>query len=548
MLYYDGPDPHPTSGSLRRRLASCSTLACDVETVSLKDRTLLGIGIATSPDEAFYVTVDDPEFTTLAHAFLTNPYTLILHNAHFDLPLIQATIGGPPAFAYNVIDTLIAAQLIGLRPDLASLCLDLFGYLKPPITDLIGKGKNQKTMAEVPVQDVAERCCLDARMTYQVWEHIKPNVPKAALELELQVLPILIEVEKRGILVDQDRLALEIKKAETQVAFYGALAAREDVNPRSPKQVAAKLKERGHTLTYNYQTGNPVTNDDALRMYHWDDPLSHIILFARKCSHTLSWFEAIRDKHLQADGRIHANFHQTITDSGRVASSKPNMQNAEEPHRVVFVASPGNEAYSADFSQIEYRVLAWASGDSKLQQVYANPLGDIHTDTALRLNVPRRIAKNVNFSLLYGGDEHTMYTRYNIPLDQGKALLLDHRMTYRELWGWVDEQKEGVRRKGYIETLMGRRRYFPHAQSDWGKEAAKALREAINHPIQGSAAEIQKKAMVAWAKHPQTNNIHDDTWFDKPLGEVIGEPGALAPFDAPLKRKRGANFGEIYDA
>jgi len=193
-------------------------------------------------------------------------------------------------------------------------------------------------------------------------------------------------------------------------------------------------------------------------------------------------------------------------------------------------------------------VLAWASGDSKLQQVYANPLGDIHTDTALRLNVPRRIAKNVNFSLLYGGDEHTMYTRYNIPLDQGKALLLDHRMTYRELWGWVDEQKEGVRRKGYIETLMGRRRYFPHAQSDWGKESAKALREAINHPIQGSAAEIQKKAMVAWAKHPQTNNIHDDTWFDKPLGEVIGEPGALAPFDAPLKRKRGANFGEIYDA
>ena len=542
FFYYGYRTPDP---SLIQLLENHTGLvAVDVETPSLEDRRLLGIGFAIGPTDSFYIPMGSPYIPMATQKLLDPTIPKVFHNGHFDLMVIDDSLHTTVA---NYVDTIIEAQLLGMRPNLADLCSTLLGETKEPISTLIGTGVNTITMDQVPVELVAKRCCEDCQVTYRIHEIIKDQVPQEALTLELQLMPIIMAMEQRGILVDRDKVDSHYKEAKRQMDFYLQVSEGQGCNPGSSKQVAAVLQSRGWQIPYNRHTKKPIMNEEALRTYFLEDPFTHIVLGYRKYQHQVSWFKKLLSEHIKPDGKIHGRFHQAVTDSGRLSSSKPNLQNPEPRVRDIFIPSPGNIARSLDFSQIELRMAAYLSQDPVMLKVFADPLGDIHGETALRLNIQRRRAKDVNFAILYGGDAYTLLIRAGIPLEEGKALIKAHRQGFKGLWSWVDERKSFVKANGYIETLLGRRRYFPLALNGNKWEVEKSLREAINHPIQGSAAEVLKRAMLVWKDLPQVNSLHDETWLDILPDMDIPEEIKVAPFPIPLGKKVGLSWGGMVE-
>lgn len=517
------------------------TIGIDTETVSLKDKTLIGIGVAISPTDAFFIPYQSPHMAKVKQLLSDKRVLKVFHNSRFDLEVLSS-LGVP---IINWVDTLIAAHSLGLPAKLGLLVFELFNESKPDISELIGTGKKQLTMLEVPIEKVAERCCLDCEYTLRVWETLRNNLP-AAFWLDMQVFPVLLQMEQRGILVDVPRVQEYRELLTTEHTKLKEKASAMGFNPGSPKQVGATLEVAGLSLRYN-KNGNPDTSEETLKKYFSSEPIANLVLEYRKVSHQLSWFNSLITKHLQSDGRIHGTFSLSVAATGRIAASNPNLQNIEGKLRDIFIPSPGNLAHAYDFSQIELRVMAWFSGDKTMAKIFADPRGDIHTETATLLNIERKIAKNVNFTIPYGGDEYTLEQRYNIPLATGEALLQAHKTRFPELWDWIKSKQQEVKQRGYLETWLGRRRYFPEISSGIPRLVNKALREAINHPIQGTAAEILKLAMLQWAAYPMNNSIHDECWFDAPPEFLITVDVKAAPFNTPIKRSVGLNWGSLVE-
>lgn len=547
--YFGNGDP---ATALHKLCAMQSGIvAFDIETVSIENATPLGAGFCCDPSEALYFNFDSPEFPW---PLLRNPaVTKLVHNGKFDLRVIQKYYGTAIA---PIIDTIIAAHLLGLPASLHDLSSVLFGVDLTTIEQLLGKrGKGQLTMRDIEPRLVMEKGAQDALYTLRAWLELKGRLPTEAYALEMDILPIIMRIEDTGMRVNLETLLKHKERLERELRFYRGIARGSGFNPRSSKQVAAIMQSRGHSVYYDKHTGNPIMDKEALNTIYRDDPMAQLTLLHRQNATLLSNFiDPTLQKHIGTDGRIHGNITQTIVSTGRFSRTRPNLQNIPDTLRDIFEPESGYYYEARDLSQIELRVLAYHvwqwTGDHSMMRVYDEG-GDLHTEVVNEFHIPRRVAKVVNFGgMAYRGGAYTIWEKTGLPIEQGERIIAAYHKRFPGFTVYGRMHDEFVEKNGYAQTLMGRRRYFPELHSADRFQRPKILREAFNMPIQGTAGEILKRFMVRAATLPQCNTIHDEILFEPEIGVTL--PGAelcdeLAPFRTPMSRKVGANWKDMVE-
>jgi DNA polymerase-1 len=526
---------------LVERLRGHGSFCIDVETTSVDPMRaeLVGISLCSEPMVAFYVPVGHTE-ESLAP----------LGDARSGLPSREEVLGllGPlladesvrktgQNIKYDMVvlarngldlrgidfDTMVASYLIDpshRRHNLTDLSAELLDRKMIPISDLIGTGSKQLSMADVDVNRVAEYSCEDADVTWRVRSKLEPLLEERGVkrlfdDVEVPLISVLAKIEMAGVAIDPalfeslaERLNNEIGRVTAEVYEL----AGEKFNINSPKQLQTilfdklKLPRRRRTKT-GYSTDMAVLEDLAL-----EHPLPEKLVEYRSLEKLRgTYVEALPKLVNPETGRLHTSFNQTVTATGRLSSSDPNLQNIPirtelgREIRAGFVAgSPENQLLSADYSQIELRVLAHLSGDEALVGAFKAG-ADIHTDTAARIfgvqpsqvtPEMRRRAKVVNFGILYGMGAFRLAREFGIAHKEA-AKFIDHYFSvFAEVKEYLDGVVKGVEERGYAETILKRRRYIPELRTSRGQARRRAERMALNMPIQGSAADLIKLAMV----------------------------------------------------
>ena len=451
--------------------------------------------------------------------------------------------------------------------------------------DLVKKGQ---TFADVPLEQAAEYGAEDSDFTFQLYEIFRKQISENNLdvlfEMEMKVLPVLVSMELEGIHLDNSALnqySIELKKLiEDKEKEIHGLAGHE-FNIASTKQLQTVLfEEKGFKTAKKTKTG--YSTDTAVLeelAESTDDPLPKAILDYRSYTKLQSTYVEALPVLADKNGRLHTSFLQTGTATGRLSSRDPNLQNIPVRDdggrriRSAFTAMPGMVLISADYSQIELVVLAHLSGDSNLSSAFINGI-DVHKSTAaLVYNISpdevtpeqRRFAKTVNFGVMYGMSAFRLANELNISRTEAKNFIDQYFMTYSSVKKFLDDTKENAKANGYVETITGRRRYIPEIRSSNKMVLQGAERIAINTPIQGSAADIVKTAMInVAAKIKETGSplkmllqVHDELIFECPEDEsevkkaielIQTEMENAFKLNVPLRVsiEYGKNWGEFH--
>jgi len=580
-----------------RRVAKMVTTAgscvVDVESTSFDTMAaeLVGIAIAVD-DETFYLPVghhDTPGVPLpkvqeiLGPVLADDRIRKTAHNAKYDL-LVLTSHG----FVVNGLDfdTMIAAYLLSEKGlGLKDLAFTKLGITMTPITDLIGKGKDQITMAKVPVDQAAPYACADVAVTARLRQLFEPELRRQGLwtlftDIEMPLVPILADMERTGVALDVpllQRLSRELKEkiGQLEQEIYATVGHQFNIN--STQQLASVLfDELKLTKVKRTRTGYS-TDSSVLEELRGAHPIIDFILEHRQLVKLKSTYvDALPLLVNPRTGRVHTSFNQTVAATGRLSSSDPNLQNIPirtdlgRQVRRAFIARPGWLLMSADYSQIELRILAHMSKDPALTQAFLEDK-DIHAATAAAVfNVPldqvtpamRRVAKTINFGVSYGVSGYGLAQSTGLPQEEATKIIEDYFARYPGVRTYVEETKAAARRDGYVATLTGRRRYLPELQAANRQLVAAAERMAINMPIQGTAADIIKIAMVRLSQEMRSRalrscmilQVHDELVFEvppeelevmRPLVRTIME-GAMA-LDVALKVdvKVGKNWDEM---
>jgi len=527
----------------------------DTETTGLDPLTdqLVGISVSFKKGEAYYIPIPSnqkeasqivAEFKPL---FDSETITKVGQNIKFDALVLSGygiKLHGP------IFDTMVAHYLIQpeLRHNLDFLSEIYLGYKKIATSELIGSGKNQTSMRSVDLQTIKEYACEDADFTLQLKpllekEMIHGNVTRLFEEVEMPLLKVLIEMELSGMRIDVqalDQYAVILREQIIQLEIEITEMAGESFNISSPKQLGHILFDKllldpkaKKTKTKQYST-----NEEVLTTLLDRHPIVAKILDHRGLKKLLSTYVESLPKLINPKtGRIHTSYNQTVAVTGRLSSNNPNLQNIpirDENGREIrkaFVPRDSDHLFlSADYSQIELRIMAALSGDKVMIEAFAQG-EDIHTATAAKIyNIPlgevtsdmRRKAKTANFGIIYGISPFGLAQRLNIPRSEAKQLIDDYFINFPQVKQYMDEQILLARKRGYVETIMGRRRYLKDITSENAAVRGFAERNAINAPIQGSAADIIKVAMVRIQKRFDEEKIaskmmlqvHDELNFD----------------------------------
>jgi len=512
-FYYYGEE-EPRSGMYREYIGCHPKLiTVDTETISLKERVVIGVGIAVNPRISFYFPLFPEPCSMVPWELLRNPYvTKIFHNAPFDLVCMQEWNMDNT----NILDTNIIAHLLNVKPsrliDVVSAMAAEGGRLPEvhQISEYIGK-ETKRTTLDVPTEVMAKKCCQDAIATYQVYEHFSPRVDMEYLKVEMEVISILTEMSFRGIKLDQEARGELESSLEQEVEYYLTMAEGEGFSPSSPQQVGYVLAKRGAYSVFkrlpwtNSRRTQLSTNVEVLNKM--DDPMAALVLDYRGRSKLLNTYI----KPWKGEKRAYTRFHlDGIT--GRPSSTERNMQNIPKgAPRGIFI--PENTMFTdVDFQQIELRVLAEISGDREMQTILNDPKGDIHQATADFLNIPRYPSKSVNFAMIYGAtDETIMETAKIRSLDRARRLKEAWFDRYREAGDWIQLQQRHGLEDPYVTTLYGRKIMLPTLDEE--SEGA-IQRKAVNYPIQASAAEIVKRGMIKCKDLLMLLQIHDEILID----------------------------------
>ncbi|HEY6041427.1 MAG TPA: DNA polymerase I, partial [Anaerolineae bacterium] len=423
------------------------------------------------------------------------------------------------------------------------------------IEGLIGKGKNQITIDLAPVEKVSRYACADGDYTYRLVELYRPqieekNLHKLFYEIEMPLLPVLVDMERAGVLLDHKALGeLSVVLAERMSALekeiYKAVGA--PFNLASPAQLSDALFNKLGLSSQGLgrtSTGQISTAAGVLESLSDQNPVIPLILEHRVLAKLKgTYVDALPVLVNPKTGRVHTTYNQIGAVTGRLSSNDPNLQNIPvrtEEGRLVrraFIAAPGHLLVSADYSQVELRIVAHISKDPNLLDAFAKD-EDIHAATAsLLFNVPldqvtpemRARGKTINFGVIYGISDWGVTARTDLSRDDSRQLIANYFSKYAKVKEYLDETKRLAREQGYVETLFGRRRYFPELTGGGRMNPAlrnRAEREAINHPIQGSAADIIKLAMVNLHRELQRFQtrmllqVHDELVFEAPEAEV----------------------------
>ncbi len=515
--------------ALSQKFLSAKTLSLDTETTGTDAMTaeLVGLSFAVEEFEAYYIPVppEREEAQKIVDIFkpaYENPSSLKTgQNIKYDM-LVLARYGVD--IKGKMFDTMVAHYV--LQPELPhnmdALAEQYLGYSTIKIEELIGpKGKKQKNMRDLPPGDVYEYACEDADVTLRLKnalhdELVRNDAIQLFEEVEMPLVRVLAAMELTGVRIDTETLretselfTLRMNKLEEEVF---ALAG-ESFNLSSPKQVGEilfdklKIDERAkRTKTGQYVTSEEVL--EKLRPRH--EIVDRILNYRGLKKLTSTYVDSLPTLINPSTGKIHTSFNQTVTSTGRLSSSNPNLQNIPvrgddgKEIRKAFIPEPGCTFFSADYSQIELRIMAHLSGDKHMIEAFLEG-DDIHASTAAKIyhkpigdvtRDERRKAKTANFGIIYGISVFGLAERLNVPRSEARELIDGYFATYPRVREYMDESIERARRQGYIETLLRRRRYLPDINSRNAIVRGYAERNAINAPIQGSAADIIKIAMV----------------------------------------------------
>jgi DNA polymerase-1 len=534
--------------SLVKVLQTAAMISFDTETTSTDEMTanLVGISLAVKAGEGYYIPVGHRTGTQLpleqVISVLHQPLTearipKIGHNIKYDLIMLArhgirvAPLGFDTMVAEWVLDP--GSRNLGLK----NLASDRLGESMTHIEELIGTGKNQRSMAEVAVEEAAPYACADAETTLRLKPLLEaklkqfPKLWELFNNIEMPLIPVLADMEMAGIALDKDFFAdfsMELKQrlAELEKQIYAA--AGKSFNINSTQQLAEVLfvtlrlspPDRSHkTAAGHYSTAAGVL--DGMSGQH---PLVDLILEYRELSKLKSTYvDALPSQIHPQDGRVHTSFSQTTAITGRLSSSDPNLQNiptrTDLGRRVRrgFVADPGNVLVSLDYSQIELRIVASMAGDEAMLNAFRAGQ-DIHAATAAAIyGVPlqavtkemRRHSKAINFGLIYGMSAFGLTRSTELTLSESENFVKAYFKQFPGVKKYLDGIRLEATRDGYVETLLGRRRYFPNLKSGLNKVMKnREEREAINAPIQGTAADIIKIAMIKIPPALQQSGLH----------------------------------------
>jgi len=590
--HYRLVDDEKTLVEMTARLAKSAIIAVDTETTSLNAREadLVGICLSDAADEGWYVAIGHSEGRNLPldlaqkhlRPILDDPgKTLVFHNAKYDLPILSRHGLGPAhrEAPMHIVDTLIAAYLgnPGERGHgLDDLVMNHFGHAMIPITELIGKGgkgKPQLSFAQVSRELACEYGAEDADYTWQLWRLLSKDLRDKELmgvfrDLEMPLLHVLMDMENKGVMLDVPGLKVLGKKLnDTLFTLEKEIFALvgHPFNLGSTQQLGQVLFEE-LKLKHGRKTKTGYSTDaDTLEKLADEHAIIPMLLDYRELSKLRSTYVESLPKEVDSKTkRVHSTFSQTIAATGRLSSINPNLQNIPvrtemgRSIRHCFIAPPGRKLLVADYSQIELRLLAHFSGDPALVDAYRTGQ-DIHTRTAAALygvsetevnSDMRRNAKTVNFGVLYGMGPMRLSQQLKIPMAEAKRFIENYFQRYAKVKSWIEETVHKARNSGYVETLLGRRRYLPDLAGDNRMLRENAERMAVNTPIQGTAADLIKMAMIKIAKRLETEplpcdmilQVHDELVFevddqaiDKAKEMVRHEMVHALKFDVPLE-------------
>ena len=515
-------------------------LSLDTETTSTHavDAELVGLSFAVEEKEAFYVAIpsDREEALKFVNIFKTlyeNPEIMkVGQNIKYDYEVLMnygVEIQG------KMFDTMIAHYLIQpeLYHNMDYLAEVYLHYQTVHIEDLIGpKGKNQKSMRDLAPSEVYEYAAEDADITLRLKNVLEPKLKELNLEelfwnVEMPLVPVLAHMEMNGVCIDTNTLketSVNLTNRLTEIERHIYELAGESFNIASPRQVGEILfgKMKIVDKPKKTKTGQYVTSEEVLQQLRSKSPIIDEILNYRGLKKLLSTYVDSLPKLINPrTGRIHASFNQAITSTGRLSSSDPNLQNIPvrdddgKEIRRCFIPEPGCLFFSADYSQIELRIMAHLSEDPNMTEAFREG-NDIHAATAAKIwhedisqvtDAQRKKAKTANFGIIYGITTFGLAQRMNIENKEAKQIIEDYFHTFPGVKAYMEKSKEIVRKKGYAETLFHRRRYLPDINSHNGTVRGFAERNAINAPIQGSEADIIKVAMVRIFKRFKAEDI-----------------------------------------
>ena len=565
-------------------------LVLDTETTSTNpiDAELVGLSFAVKENEAFYVAIpsnrqEAEKYVNIFKPLYENPKILkIGQNIKYDLEVLR-NYGVELKGA--LWDTMIAHYLIQpeLRHNMDYMAETLLNYKTIHIDELIGpKGKNQKSMRDLPPTLVYEYACEDADVTLKLKNVLEPKLKESGVEhlfydIEMPLVPVLAEMEMNGVCIDTDSLNETSKiftnrMQELEQRIYEL--AGEQFNIASPKQVGDILfgKMKIIDKPKKTKTGQFVTNEEVLMQLKHKSEIVEDILNHRGLKKLLgTYIDALPKLINPRTGHIHTSFNQTITATGRLSSSDPNLQNIPirgedgKEIRKAFIPEPGCLFFSADYSQIELRVMAHLSQDENMMNVFREGK-DLHAATAATIykkdinevsRDERTKSKRANFGIIYGITVFGLAERLDIARDEAKQLIDGFFQTFPQVHQYMEASKQKAREKGYAETVFHRRRYLPDINSHNATVRNFAERNAINAPIQGSAADIIKVAMIRIFNRFKAEGIrskmilqvHDELNFsvypeEKEMVEriVIEEMQNAFPLSVPLVADSG--FGQ----
>ena len=568
-------------------LSAADVISLDTETTSTNaiEAQLVGLSFAIEEKKAYYVPVPEQadEAQNIVNRFkpiYENPNTLkVGQNIKYDLEVLRSygvALQGP------LFDTMVAHYLLQpeLRHNMDFMAEVYLNYETVHIDALIGpKGKAQKNMRELAPSEVYNYACEDADITLQLKNVLQPKLVEAGVErlfneVEMPLIPVLAEMECNGVRIDTAAL-----KETSQVFTERMLQLEQEIyqaagktfNVASPKQVGDILFGEMKIIDKpkKTKTGQYVTSEEVLQTLRSKHPIVAHILDYRALKKLLgTYVDALPKLINPRTGHIHTSFNQAVTATGRLSSSDPNLQNIPvrgedgKEIRKCFIPEEGCEFFSADYSQIELRVMAHLSQDANMLDAFREGY-DIHAATAAKIyNKPvsevtrdeRTKAKRANFGIIYGITVFGLADRLNIERAEAKQLIDGYFKMFPQVQQYMEQAKETARANGYVETFFHRRRYLPDINSGNATVRAIAERNAINAPIQGSAADIIKVAMVRIFQRFQRENIrskmilqvHDELNFSVVPTEkeqveriVMEEMQAAYPLDVPLVADSG---------
>ena len=557
-------------------------LSLDTETTSTSpiDAELVGLSFAVEENKAYYVAIpanreEALQYVNIFKPLYENTETLkVGQNIKYDYEVLRnygVDIQGP------MFDTMLAHYVLQpeLHHNMDFMAETLLHYRTVHIEELIGpKGKHQKNMRDLDPKDVYEYAAEDADVTLKLKNVLEPMLKEKGMErlfwdIEMPLVKVLADMELNGVCLDTDSLKETERIFKERMAHYEQHAyelAGETFNISSPKQVGDILFGKMQLLDKpkKTRTGQYVTSEEVLLQLRDKAPIVDDILNYRGLKKLLgTYVEALPQLINKRTGHIHTSFNQAVTATGRLSSSDPNLQNIPvrdddgKEIRKCFVPEPGCLFFSADYSQIELRIMAHLSGDENMIEAFREGL-DIHRATAAKIwkepldevtDAQRKKAKQANFGIIYGITAFGLAQRMGIPNGEARQLIQDYFATFPKVHAFMESAIATAREKKYAETMFGRRRYLPDIDSKNGTVRGFAERNAINAPIQGSEADIIKIAMIRiWRRFKEEGirskmilQVHDELNFsvypeekDKVENIVLTEMQNACKLSVPL--------------